>query len=131
MKKEPEFSSKESIKVFYESVVATSKRTIALIDASPNDDAEKDALNYFKRFIRGLNQETLKKLLRFITGSDIIVVDSIGVTFTKPESSFSRRPIPHICAPCLELPATYNNYCELREELTNILDKNNWDIDIV
>ena len=131
LKKEPEFSSKESIKVFYESVVPTSKRIIALIDASPNDDAEKDALNYFKRFIRGLNQETLKKLLRFITGSDIIVVDSIGVTFTKPESSFSRRPIPHICAPCLELPATYNNFCELREELTNILDKNNWDIDIV
>ena len=130
LKEEEEFSSKDAMKLYYEKVIPSTKRLIGLIDASPNDDAEKDALSYFKRFIQGLDQKMLKKLLRFLTGSDIIVVESIGIAFTKPESAFTRRSIAHICAPCLELPSTYNNFCEFREEFTNILDKNNWDIDI-
>ena len=62
--------------------------------------------------------------MKFITGSDLLTVPSIDVTFIKYENEFSRRPIAHTCSPSLELPSTYNNFCELREEFTNILRPN-------
>ena len=34
-------------------------------------------------------------------------------------------------SPSLELPSTYNNFCELSEEFTNILRQNKWEMSIV
>ena len=41
------------------------------------------------------------------------------------------RPIARTCGPVLELPSTYTNFVELREEFTNIMNKDKWEIDIV
>ena len=51
------------------------------------------------------------------------------MTFKKNKSKFTRRPIAHTCGPCLELPSTYSNFCELREEFSNILKKSTWEMD--
>ena len=72
----------------------------------------------------------LKHLLEFLTGSELLIVDEIKVSFTKNDSTFARRSIAHICGPCLELPSTYSNFCKVREEFTPILKKSTWEMDI-
>ena len=73
----------------------------------------------------------LKQLSCFLTGAEILVVEAIKVTFRTNESKFTRRPIAHTCGPCLELPSTYSNFCELREEFSSIHKKSALEMDIV
>ena len=73
----------------------------------------------------------LKHLLCFLIGAEILVVEGINLTFKKNESKFTRRPIAHTCGPCLELPSTYSNLCELREHFLDILKKSTCEIDLV
>ena len=49
-----------------------------------------------------------------LTGSNVIVCETISVTFTTLDGS-TRRPIVHTCGPTLELPSTYQCYNELAE----------------
>ena len=73
----------------------------------------------------------LVKFLRFTTAMDTMGSQKLQVTFTKSEG-FASRPIAHTCTLVLELPSTYNNFVELREEFTNILDQmGRWEFDIV
>ncbi len=60
----------------------------------------------------------------------MIAVDKIGVNYSNLEG-VARRPFAHICGLCLELPFSYQNFRELREEFQNILESNNWAFDIV
>ena len=71
---------------------------------------------------------------------DIVVLESflkylavakpIEVHFVKVEGLAS-RPIAHTCGPVLELPSTYSNFVELREQFNNILDQKSWGFDIM
>lgn len=54
----------------------------------------------------------------------------LEVTCIKSDGLAS-RPIAHTCGPVLELPSTYTNYVELREEFANLLNNAKWEIDIV
>lgn len=72
----------------------------------------------------------LRRLLRFVTGSDIICVTKIEVIFTVLEG-LQRRPVAHTCGSVLELPCTYNSYPELRVEMENVLMSNYYTMDIV
>lgn len=56
----------------------------------------------------------------FVTGSDVISVDKIGIMFTVVDG-LARRPVAHTCGPVLELPVTYGSYPELRTEFDSIL----------
>ena len=120
-----------SLNNIYRQLQPTSKKLITLLKSDPRDDSERDTFSYFKRFIRGHPEPDLGKLVKFITGSDLLTVPSIAVTFIKYENEFSLGPIAHTCSPSLELPSTYNNFCELREEFTNILCQNNWEMSII
>ena len=131
LKQKDEFKSVDAVKALYDTIAPTAKKVLEIPRASPKDDSEQDSFNYFKRYIIGLEMVDLRKLLKFLTGSDIIIVDSLEITFSKPERTFSRRPVAHTCLPFLELPATYNNFCELREEFSNILQQTNWEMDII
>ena len=67
---------------------------------------------YFKRYIKRLDGLSLRKLVQFLTKSDVVVVEKIHIVYYKPDNEFCRRPISHTCTPCLELPTIYNNFCE-------------------
>ena len=124
------FCNKAFVAALYEKVIPTNRKLLNLLRAHPKDDSEREALSYLKRYIKGVNEQDLKKVLQFLTGADIVIVEKIDVMFIKPKSDFSRRPIPHTCGPCLELPSTYKNFCELREEFTNIIQRSSWEFDI-
>ena len=70
-----------------------------------------------RRFLDG----DLEKFLRFLTGSDTIVVDHIDIEFVGTPAIASRRLIVHFCALMVEVLHTYNSYLELRQEFISIL----------
>ena len=126
------FINISSLNNLYRQLEPTTEKFITLLKSDPKDDSERDAFTYFKRFIQELPQSDLGKLVKFITGSNLLLtVLSTGVTFIKYENEFSRRPIAHICLPSLELPAAYNNFWALRVKFTNIVRQNNWEMSFI
>lgn len=98
----------------------TTRKVLKLIDASPSTAAESQSLQFFRQYIRGQDEAGLRRLLRFLTGSDVLCISKINVIFT-PLEGLARRPVAHTCGPVLELPQTYNSYPELRAEMESIL----------
>ena len=79
---------------------------------------------YFKRYIKGLDGPSMRKLVQSLTGSDVVGVEKIDIAYYKPDNVFCIWPISHTCGLWLELPNTYNNFCELREEFNQFLQRN-------
>ena len=120
------FQTMEDLQKIYNEKKPTAKRVINLLSANPTPGAEQNSLEHFKRFVKSLNGNDLGGLLQFLTGSNIILCETVPVTFTTLEGK-SRRPIVHTCGPSLELPSTYQCYNELAEEFTAILNaKDSW-----
>ena len=83
-----------------------------------------------KRFIRGLDEAKLATFLRFTTASDVLVTDTLTISFTDNEG-LQKRPVAHTCSFTLEVPSTYSSFCELREEFMSILNSDGWEMNIV
>ena len=131
LKQYDHFKSLEAVQKFYRDSEPTNKKVLALLKADPKNDAERDSFKYFQQYIRGLEQVQLLKFLRFATGANIVSgVTMILVNFIKIEG-FQRRPVAHTCGPLLELPNSYRNFCELREEFQQVLSGNSWSFDTV
>ena len=110
-------------------MIPTPNAIIRLFTANISTEAERDGFKYLKQYVRGANEEYCKKFMHFVTGSDIILVSSIKISFIAYTSKFSKRPIAHTCEPLLEIPVSYNNFCELRHEFENILSASSWEMD--
>lgn len=104
----------------YEYKMATTRRFLKLLDVSPQNQAESKCLRFLQQYIRGLDGVGLRKMLRFLTGSDVVCVNKIQMTFTSLDV-LARRPVAHTCGPVLVLPCTYSSYPELCSELESIL----------
>ena len=52
-----------------------------------------------------MSNDELRRFVRFVTGSFVISVKSITVSFNKLDS-FARRPIAHTCSARLELASS-------------------------
>ena len=81
-----------SLNNLYRELEPTAKKLITLLKLDPRDDLERDTFSSFKRFIRGLPESVLTKLVKFITGSDSLTVPTIDVTFTKYENELLGDP---------------------------------------
>ena len=130
-KHKEDFQSVQDITKFFEKLLAAPKWIIGLIEAKPSSESEKDSLGYLKQYIRGLNQSLLKKFLKFVSGSDLVTFTKINVSFTVPANEFQIRPIVHTCGPLIEVPSAYNNFCELREDFSNILSHGRFGKDFI
>jgi hypothetical protein len=123
----------EALHVMYSTKAPTTRKVIKLLECQTESDMTKeqsDSLGYLKRFIKGLDDATLKKFLRYFTGADMICVPSIEVSFNRMVG-FGRAPQAHTCGPLIELPSTYGSYPELRQEIQALLDANYLKMDIV
>ena len=116
LQEEYHFNCKSRVFSFFDKVTPFNKNILKLLKSNPKVDLEKEILIYFGQHIKGLDDPSLRKLVQFLTGSDVIVVDKIDIAFYNPSNEFCRRPNSHTCGPCLELPTSYNNFFELREE---------------
>jgi hypothetical protein len=124
------FQSLDKLNTFYDSIKPTNKKVLQMLVAEPITDAERDALKFLQRYIRGLDDAKLQHFLRFTTGADVLIVENLTITFVKLDG-LHKRPVAHTCGPVLELPSTFQDFCELRECFNNILAKSDWEIDIV
>ena len=124
------FPDVSSLDKLYSSIIPTNVKVIALLKASPVIAAESETISHIKRFIIGLDEAKLTTSLRFTTASDVIVTDTLTVSFTD-SGGLQRRPISHTCGCTLEVPSTYASFCELREEFMAILNSDSWEMNIV
>ncbi|KAF7710168.1 hypothetical protein HF521_009040 [Silurus meridionalis] len=114
----------------YDDKKPTPRKVLKLMEANPTTPAENQAFKFLQQYIRGLDQVGLRRMLRFVTGSDVICVTEIRVVFTTLDG-LARRPVAHTCGSVLELPCTYNSYPELRVEMENVLTSSYYTMDIV
>ena len=125
-----QFQSISAVEELYESLTPTTKKVLDSLVCNPTTDGERDAVKFLQRFIRGLDMAKLVQFFQFTTAMDIMGREKLQVAFIKSEG-FSSRPIAYTCGPLLEIPSTYNNFVELREEFTSILNHGKWELDIV
>lgn len=105
-------------------------KLIDILSCSPSNANEERILGYLQQFIGSMNHDTLRKFLRFVTGSSVCLTNFIRVSFNGL-TGFSRRPISHTCDCMLELPATYGTYPDFVEEFEVVLSQpeNSWIMD--
>ncbi|XP_077361249.1 uncharacterized protein LOC144006333 [Festucalex cinctus] len=123
------FPNVPDMKKLYDNIKPTARKVIKMLTASPDTAAENQSLQFLQQYIRALDEIGLRKLMRFLTGSDVICVKQIQVIFTTLDG-LARRVIAHTCGPTVELPSTYNSYPELRAEMEAILSSNSLAMDI-
>lgn len=124
------FPDVSTVNDLYSSIVPTNAKVIAILKAIPVTPAEGETLAHLKRFIRALDESKLVIFLRFTTASDVLVTDKLTVSFSN-SVGLQRRPVTHTCGYALEVPKTYLNFCELREEFMAILNSETWEMNIV
>ncbi|KAL2088710.1 hypothetical protein ACEWY4_015609 [Coilia grayii] len=117
------FVSTQHVLLMYEDKKPTTKKVLKLLHACPSTQAENQSFRFLQQYIRGLDDVGLRRMLRFITRSDVVCVEQIDITFTSADG-LARRPVAHTCGPVLELPWTYASYPELRTEFDSILINN-------
>nr|XP_023670815.1 uncharacterized protein LOC111845548 [Paramormyrops kingsleyae] len=123
--------SPEALKKLFSDLQPTSKKVCQLLKfAADLTPKQKEVANHLKRFIRELDENKLQKFLRFCTGSDLIVADSIYVEF-KEMTDFTRRPVGHTCGKILLVAESYENFPDFRSEFNAVLESNVWIMDIV
>lgn len=98
----------------------SAKKVVGLLQTNPATDAERASFQHLKRFVKSLESKDLGILLKLMTGSDVICVNSIEVSYVAL-AGLSRRPTFRTCGPLLELPSTYDSYSELSEEFSSII----------
>ena len=119
-----DFDTPESVIKFYANVKPTTKRLAKLFYSGSKTEGDRASYRFFMQYIRSLEDFESMKLLRFVTGCDIIIIENIEVSFSAMEG-LARRLISHTCASMLELPNSYRNFCELRVEFASILNAGN------
>ena len=82
-----------------------------IAEADEMTSSQSRVVGYLKTFTGNLEHRDLRNLLRFVTGSSVMIC----VTFNSL-SGLARRPISHTCACTLELPVTYTTYLDFAEE---------------
>ncbi|KAL3875921.1 hypothetical protein ACJMK2_033825 [Sinanodonta woodiana] len=99
----------------------------------PDDlsSAERETVQYLKKYIKGLSEDMLRNFLRFVTGADLLTVQKISVRLVRIDSEFIRRPIAHTCGCVLELSSNYESFVEFRREFNGILESKIWIMDII
>lgn len=91
--------------------------------------AEEQVWNYLRQFVGNMTKDELRAFLRFSTGSFVICVPSIHVTFNKLQG-IARRPISHTCASTLELSCCYSSHPDFESEFRAVLaNSNSWIMD--
>ena len=100
--------------------VSTAKVLSLLQEPQMDIPSKEEVWLYLQRFIGNMTNDELRTLLRFVTGSFVISVSAIAVSFNNLDG-LARRPIAHTCTGTLELSTTYNTFLEFESEFRAVL----------
>ena len=116
-----EEKSLHQLHAMYCSLSATPKKVIAkIVEPDIMNKNEDRIFGYLVQLIGNMKPEELRRFLRFITGSSVLIARFIMVTFNRLDG-LSRRPITHTCTCTIELPSTYKSYIDFEEEFQSII----------
>ena len=92
-------------------------------------ECESRVFGYLQELIGNMKSDEIRRFHRFTTGSSVMIVREISVTFNSL-SGFACQPIAHTCACVLELPLTYTTYLDFEKEFNEILsdDEYSWEM---
>jgi hypothetical protein len=116
----------------FKKITPTSKKLISSLEC---EEPQSESYKYLKRYIREIDMENrmLRNLLRFLTGSDLMLHNSEGffkihVKIVDLEG-IARRPVAHTCGRTLDLPRMYESYSVFKSEMNAVLNSNIWVMD--
>ena len=116
----------------YKALNATSERVLDLIEEpGVMNSAEKRIFSYLITFVSNSRQDDLRLFLRFVTGSSVLLGESIRVLFNNTEG-LARSPSAKTCSCTIELPLSYSTYPEFEQELSKVLaSEGAWAMDTI
>ncbi|KAL5479740.1 hypothetical protein EMCRGX_G023313 [Ephydatia muelleri] len=114
----------------YKALDATSERVLDLIEEpTAMNSAEKRIFSYLITFVSNSRQDDLILFLRFVTGSSVLLGESIWVLLN---NSVARSPTEKTCSCTIELPLSYSTYPEFEQELSKVLSiESDWAMDTI
>ncbi|CAB4020930.1 Hypothetical predicted protein, partial [Paramuricea clavata] len=83
LKRFEEFKTVDSLVRFYEAKKPTQKKVCKLLTSNPATDAQRECFSHLKRFVKSLDDNLVSIFLQYVSGSNIIAVDSIEVAFSE------------------------------------------------
>ena len=95
-------------KLYKTMLLSPSKVLSLLVEPCLKDDAEEKTWFYLRSYIGNMKNDELHRFVRFVTGSFVINVKSIRVSFNRLDGK-ERRPIAQTCAARLVLASTFNS----------------------
>ena len=124
-------SLKKLLSVYQALSVSVSKILNLIEEPFMSSSAQDKVYQYLRRFIGNMTQNELSAFLRFVTGSVVVSVPRITITFNSLQG-IARRPISHTCSSTLELSTTYSSLPEFTSEFRSVLsDSYSWRMDAV
>ena len=109
------------IHLLYFSLLATPSKVLEIIkEPECMNAAEERVFKYLTQMVGDMKSPQLAKLLRFISGSSVVIGTSITVTFNHT-TGLARRPIAHTCDCVLELSTSYISFLDFEAEFRSIL----------
>ncbi len=105
----------------YSSLSASPSKVLdLLIEPTIHNNAQEEVWLYLRRFVGNMTVEEVCTFLRFVTGSFVISVPAIKVTYNTSDG-LGRRPIGRTCSAVLEISSTYNSFPEFSKEFAAVL----------
>lgn len=78
----PSFPDISALSNRNELLIPSTSKILSCLEANPESDGERDSLKFLKRYIKGLDTlQKLSKFVRFISGSELMLFDTIQVHF--------------------------------------------------
>ena len=122
-----------SVKEFYSlylSLDATPEKVLMNLE-EPTLDNESQArvFTYLQQFIGNMKNDELRRFLRFVTGTSVLLSGGISVSF----NGSSGYPLGRTCSCLLELSSKYISYLDFEREMHAILsdDEHNWQMNVI
>ncbi|XP_014670825.1 PREDICTED: uncharacterized protein LOC106811638 [Priapulus caudatus] len=125
-----DFQTVSAILALYIRLKPTGRKVTNILKAAPKNVTEQRVLDFLKRFIRSMSDDLLTAFLRYCTGSNVLHVDAIEVSFVHL-SGLGRRFVAHTCGALLEVPVSYSSFNEFAGEFRTQLLGGQWDMQIL
>lgn len=117
-------ASKDDVLQLYANLYPTSEKVLSLVRPDVDGELtklEEEVYQHFRRYICAADSGTLKRLLRFITGSNYVVTSEIKVIF---HLSIGNIPcfVVHTCSCTVDLAVgSYLGFADFKSQLDNVL----------
>ena len=97
----------EQLYSLYLALNATPQQVLSVLqEPDVENEDEAQVFSYLKKFIGNVKNEEVRRFLRFITGSSMLLHNGITVCFNSNSGMICGPIAHHTCSSLLELPTT-------------------------